>query len=215
MEPSFNIQWDDLLNLSETTEVEKSEFFELSGINPSIFDEEFDEESGCQVVKLLTDSQISNSASNIAKSILNDGVADTLLSDPLGEPKDELKGFSDNAAQLTREDVNQFNKNQRNKNSQRKLDGDIKRLNQFLRMRNIHCEIQDLPMPELDEILSMFVLAVKKEDGNDYEPGTIRGYMSSFDRLLQQHNYEYTIAKGPRQAFPLLQETLSVSVLNL
>lgn len=58
MEPSFDIQWDDLLNMSESTEVNKSDFFEQFGIDPSFFDEEFDEESGCQVVKLLSNSQI-------------------------------------------------------------------------------------------------------------------------------------------------------------
>jgi hypothetical protein len=215
MEPSFDIQWDDLLNMSESTEVNKSDFFEHFGIDPSFFDEEFDEESGCQVVKLLSNSQISNFASTIAnsnESNSHDRVVDPLIGD-IGERKDEIKGFSANVAELTRENVTEFNKSQRNKNSQRKLDGNIRRLTQFLRMRKIEREIQDIPMPELDELLSMFVLAVKKEDGNDYEPGTIRGYMSSFDRVLQQHNYPYTIAKGPRQAFPLLQETLSVSIL--
>lgn len=46
-----------------------------------------------------------------------------------------------------------------------------------------------IPPNELDTLISTFLLSVKKKDGTEYEPTTIRAYMSSLDRYLKGNNY--------------------------
>jgi hypothetical protein len=65
-------------------------------------------------------------------------------------------------------------------------------------------------MTELDELLAMFLRSIKKEDGTDYEPSSLRGYISTFGRVPQENGYQFTIAKSSRQGFPLKNQTKSV-----
>ncbi|XP_052281975.1 uncharacterized protein KIAA1958-like [Dreissena polymorpha] len=64
-------------------------------------------------------------------------------------------------------------------------------------------------MKELDNILCMFILSIRKENGDEYETTSLRSFVSSIDKELQLNNYQFTIAKGQRQGFPRFRETLS------
>ena len=40
--------------------------------------------------------------------------------------------------------------------------------------------------------LCRFFLSVRKADGSNYEPNTLRGLKSSYERHLRNHNYKYS-----------------------
>ena len=48
--------------------------------------------------------------------------------------------------------------------------------------RNLH----ENPVQELAPLLSRFFISVKKANGDDYEPSSLRGMLSSFDRQLRR-----------------------------
>jgi hypothetical protein len=44
-------------------------------------------------------------------------------------------------------------------------------------------------------LVSQFFVSVRKADGEEYEPSSLRGMMCSFDRVLRRHNYGPQISK--------------------
>ena len=61
-------------------------------------------------------------------------------------------------------------------------------------------EIQDIPVNELKNLLSRFFIAVRKSNGDEYEPNSLRGMMASFDRQLRRFNYGEYLASSPNFA---------------
>ena len=79
-------------------------------------------------------------------------------------------------------------------------------LKEFLRAKEVDKEIENLEAKELDEVLCAFIVEVKKKDGGEYEPTTLRSFISSFDRYLRKKGYPTTIIDG--QEFRKTRETL-------
>ena len=46
---------------------------------------------------------------------------------------------------------------------------------------------------ELQEIIKKFVLAVRKKNGEEYEPSSIRAFIQSIDRHLRKTNYGFSV----------------------
>ena len=87
----------------------------------------------------------------------------------------------------------------------------MRKINTFLKLQNMTKCIHEIPMCQLDELLAMFILSIRKEDGQEYETTSIRSFISSIERELQHHNYPFTVGKGERQGFPRFRETCAVS----
>ncbi|XP_045163862.2 uncharacterized protein LOC123528196 [Mercenaria mercenaria] len=106
------------------------------------------------------------------------------------------------------DDINTFIDQQSNKNTLTKTMNDLKLLNSFFNepavgeTRLLH----EIPVSELAPLLSRFLLSVKKSNSEDYEPGSLRGMVSSFDRQLRRYNYGEYIATGP--GFAQVREVL-------
>ena len=90
---------------------------------------------------------------------------------------------------ITSSDVDQAIKSTENKSTMRKTAGHIKLLRQFMIENGDNREILSLSIEELDDTLSRYFLSVRKPDGTDYEPVTLRNQLGSFDRYLRQHDY--------------------------
>ena len=58
-------------------------------------------------------------------------------------------------------------------------------------------EIHEIPEDELSPLLCRFIVGVRKQNGEDYEPSVLRGMISSFDRQLWRKAYPQTISQGP------------------
>ena len=76
----------------------------------------------------------------------------------------------------------QFRKSMANTHTVNKTKGHLKVLKQFLHMKDEHRHIEDIPPAELDVYLSEFVVRVWQTNGEQYEPSTLRGIISSIDR---------------------------------
>ena len=65
------------------------------------------------------------------------------------------------------------------KNTLSKTNRDVSLLKEYLRAKEVDKEIENLEAKELDEVLCAFIVEVKKKDGGEYEPTTLRfeGYV--------------------------------------
>ena len=102
--------------------------------------------------------------------------------------------------------LDEFIEEQSNKNTLSKTNRDVSLLKEFLRAKEVDKEIENLEAKELDEVLCAFIVEVKKKDGGEYEPTTLRSFISSFDRYLRKKGYPTTIIDG--QEFRKTRETL-------
>ena len=100
----------------------------------------------------------------------------------------------------------EFIEEQSNKNTLSKTNRDVSLLKEFLRAKEVDKEIEDLEAKELDAVLCAFIVEVKKKDGGEYEPTTLRSFISSCDRYLRKKGYPTTIIDG--QEFRKTRETL-------
>lgn len=195
--PNFNIDFEWLneyenkqviLNVTEVDHNIMSEF----NIDPSFFDDDMEEPSSNEIIqKPPTEEKI-------------------LVSNEIKEndhKSKEIKGF----VPISLGDIDKYNAQQKNKNTVRKHDSNLKKLKTFLKQQQLPTDITQIEMKELDNILCMFILSIRKENGDEYETTSLRSFVSSIDKELQLNNYQFTIAKGQRQGFPRFRETLSVS----
>ncbi|XP_021338920.1 zinc finger MYM-type protein 2-like [Mizuhopecten yessoensis] len=96
-------------------------------------------------------------------------------------------------------EIGSFIEQQSNKNTLLKTWNDMKVLKAFFETPEINesRSIQNIPPPELSPLLSQFFMSVRKVDGSEYEPNSLRSMMSSFDRQLRRFNYGHAIITSP------------------
>ena len=112
-------------------------------------------------------------------------------------------------------DIENIIEKQSNKNTLSKTFYDMKLLKTFLSQPDINesCPIEAIPPTELCPLLSKFLLGVRKSDGSNYEPGTLRGFISSFDRRLKKQQYGYSLIQSIE--FSKLREVLKFKQVEL
>ncbi|XP_062566734.1 uncharacterized protein LOC134229046 [Saccostrea cucullata] len=111
------------------------------------------------------------------------------------------------------ENYDKFRLYMENKNTQRKTDTDVRIVISYLRSVDENRNPEDVPAAELDRYLSTFFTIVKKHDGNDYEPASLRGMLCSIERYLKMKNYVSSVTRdaafvGTRQALKYKQQRL-------
>ncbi|XP_058969405.2 uncharacterized protein KIAA1958-like [Pocillopora verrucosa] len=77
-----------------------------------------------------------------------------------------------------------------NKNTAQKTE---RLLEIFLKTKDEDRKIEDIPAAELNEFISEFIISVRTEDGNEYEPTSLRSLMASFERHLKKKGYSASI----------------------
>ena len=65
----------------------------------------------------------------------------------------------------------------------------------------------------MNNYISEFIVKIRKQDGGEYEPTTLRSFISSFNRFLRKINYPTTIIEGDefrktRECLPAKQREL-------
>ncbi|KAM3913798.1 uncharacterized protein RB166_018965 isoform 3-T3 [Leptodactylus fuscus] len=106
----------------------------------------------------------------------------------------------------------QSGQQQKNINTARKTTSDIQTLQNFMSEMNENRKVEEIPHTELDTLLSKFILLVKRKDGNEYEPHTLRCMVGSIDRYLKEHSYHHTIIYGNSKDFPLTKQSLNAKI---
>ena len=69
----------------------------------------------------------------------------------------------------------------------------MKLLTAFLLEKNEQKKIEEIQPEELNRYVSEFIVSVKRKDGQDYEPSSLRGLFSSFNRYLKERKYSANI----------------------
>ena len=63
---------------------------------------------------------------------------------------------------------------------------DVKLLIEFLREKHNQRNSEGIEAEELNEYLWEFILSMKRKDGKDFEPSSLRDMLSSFNRHLKE-----------------------------
>ena len=84
--------------------------------------------------------------------------------------------------------VNEFIADQENKNTRAKTERDVKLLKAFLTVKGESRKPEELTPQELNENLSEFILSVKRKDGEDYEPSSLRGLLRVLTDISRSRN---------------------------
>ena len=94
---------------------------------------------------------------------------------------------------MVSDDVNAFSEQQENENTKKKTLYDLKIFREFLETCDEKREIENVTPVELQAIIKKFVLAVRKKNGDEYEPSSIRAFLQSIDRYLRKNNYGFSV----------------------
>ena len=70
------------------------------------------------------------------------------------------------------------------KNTQYKTKSDLNAWKKFCESLKESRAIENIPANELDLLLSKFFISVRKQNGTEYEPGTLSGFQRSFQLTL-------------------------------
>ena len=94
-------------------------------------------------------------------------------------------------ASISDEEVKEFTEKLENENTKKKTLYDIKVFKEYLDACDEKREIEDITPVELQEIIKKFVLAVRKRNGEECEPSSLRAFIQSIDRHLRKNNYGF------------------------
>ena len=76
-------------------------------------------------------------------------------------------------------------KSAESKTTNYKTQSDIRKFKSFIRSDGDDREIEHIPDDELDILISRFLITVKSNQGEDYEPTTLKGFQGSIQRYLR------------------------------
>ncbi|XP_052215505.1 uncharacterized protein LOC127834005 [Dreissena polymorpha] len=112
-------------------------------------------------------------------------------------------------------DVQQFIKNEENKNTAKKTLNDTNKFKRFLASRGEYREMHHIEVDVLDDYISTFILSLQKSNSTEYEPTSIRGILGSLDRKLKRHRFPYSIMAGSGPQFSLTRQTYNAKKKSL
>ena len=92
--------------------------------------------------------------------------------------------------------LDEYAQHQEKKNTLSKTQRDASLLKFFLVSWHEPREIENIDAKDLDVLIANFLLQVRKKDGEQYEPSSLKSFVSSFDRYLRKKDYSSTIMDG-------------------
>ena len=93
---------------------------------------------------------------------------------------------SDRFVKLSEADIKSFSEEQENVNTKKKTLYDLKLFKEFLTSEDERRELQEIPAAELPQFAIKSVLGVRKKNGEEFEPSSLRGFLQS-DRFLRKN----------------------------
>ena len=114
---------------------------------------------------------------------------------------------------FSEEEIASFLDSNENRNTARKTKNDLELFKAFLKEKEYDLEPEEIPPETLDNLLKLFVLGMRKQDGSDYEQSSLRCIISSIEIHLRKNNYIYSIIKsvefaGTREVLKSKQKSL-------
>lgn len=216
--PEFDLWWSPC-NSPKIDEDTNGTLMQLELLNPS-------PETVLTIANMLKNAQENEQSDPTAAytntqnpDIFSEPANDTLTNpNPPQEPHDQmsqnstnLPEFDRNFIDMNQDDIQNYIDGQQNKNTMKKTAREIAQVTKFLKLKNEYRELQLIPPDELDPLLANYLLSVRKKDGGEFEPSTLRSIVSSIDRKLRRHKYGHTIIINKStndDAFRLTREAL-------
>ena len=110
------------------------------------------------------------------------------------------------------DDIDNFLIENENENTRKKTTSNMNLFRAYLVQTGEKTEIENLSAESLNEKFRTFLLSVRKKDGSEYEPTTLRGFLCSLDRYLRQKNSNLNVNSGPQ--FAKCREVLKAKQLK-
>ena len=104
-----------------------------------------------------------------------------------------MKMASKRFVKFTEEEIASFTEHQENANTKKKTVPDLKLFNEFLNSEEEERKIENIPAAELQHLAKKFVLGVRKKNGEEYEPSSLRGFLQSVDRYLRKKGCTFSL----------------------
>ena len=112
------------------------------------------------------------------------------------------------------DDIDEFMVNQENNSTKIKTRQHVGLFRAFLEQRRgIDMPIHRLPAEELNVHIANFIVSVRKKNGKEYEPSSLRGIFSSLDRHLRRNKYGFSLMDDLQ--FARSREALKAKQKNL
>ena len=86
-----------------------------------------------------------------------------------------------------------FTEEEGNANMKKKTVSDLKLFNEFLNSEEEERNRENMPAAELQQLAKKFVLGVRKKNGEEYEPSSLRGFLQSVDRYLRKKGCTFSL----------------------
>ena len=114
---------------------------------------------------------------------------------------------------VSNEDIEELKSVAANKNTSRSTKQRTNVFNSWCSSRHLDINIETMAPEELDKVLSKFYAEVKKKDGDDYEPESLKIMQSSIERYLKEKGYPVSIVRS--REFHNSQEILNAKAISL
>ena len=92
-------------------------------------------------------------------------------------------------------DLQRFLDKNKNRNTTKTTATWVNRFETWRNVRKLPHALEDIPESELDGILQRFFAELRKQDGGEYEPDSLRTMLASLDRFLRDKGRLYSILK--------------------
>ena len=128
-------------------------------------------------------------------------------------------GFPDKMADQSRfpvfsnQDLSELKSVAINKNTSRSTKHWLSVFNSWRESRHLEIDIFNMAPADLDEVLAQFYAEVKRKDGDDYEPESLKIMQSAIERHLKENNYPLSIVRG--REFHNSQQILNAKAISL
>lgn len=96
---------------------------------------------------------------------------------------------------MSTEEITEINESAASKNTKRTTQTWLTVWMKWCEARNIDDRIERYSPQALDEVLTKFYVEVRKKDGSEYEPDSLRVMQASIDRYLRQKKYPDSITE--------------------
>ena len=110
-------------------------------------------------------------------------------------------------------DLQRFLDKNKNRNMTKTTLTRVNRFETWQNVRNIRHALEDIPESELDGILQRFFAELRKQDGGEYEPESLRTMLASLDRFLREKGRLYSILKD--KSFEACRKVLNGKAIEL
>ena len=95
-------------------------------------------------------------------------------------------------------EVDQFIDLKKNDNTKRKTSSDVALFQRFLKeIHDIDEDLEEIEPELLNIYMAEFFVSVRKSDGQQYEPLSLRSFFASFNRYLKEKDYPVEVAQSP------------------